>query len=95
MIIKFENQMRSLKSLALNLLSKKIIVNGYEIKHFRGDSISINGNAYLASLNDAIEICENSKYPCRTCGEFVAHEGDVWDFDPDYHYCGREPRCCP
>lgn len=34
-------------------------------------------------------------YPCRVCQE----ESDIYcepeEFDPDMHYCGRSPSCCP
>ena len=34
-------------------------------------------------------------YPCRSCGELHQIEYDLEDFDPDMHYCGSGPHCCP
>jgi len=34
------------------------------------------------------------EYPCRSCGEYTCVE-DPENFDPDYHYCGRNQWCVP
>lgn len=33
-------------------------------------------------------------YPCQGCEEQSVVE-DIEDFNPDMHYCGGSPRCCP
>lgn len=33
-------------------------------------------------------------YPCCGCGEETHVEEPVC-FDPSFHYCGKDPRCCP
>lgn len=33
-------------------------------------------------------------YPCRVCDKDHVVE-DHKDFDPDMHYCGGSPSCCP
>lgn len=32
---------------------------------------------------------------CVSCGDVTDIECDIKDFDPDMHYCGKDPRCCP
>lgn len=32
---------------------------------------------------------------CRVCSEWCDIYCDPADFDPDMHYCGRSPGCCP
>ena len=45
-------------------------------------------------------LCYNSQgdeyiiFPCTVCGERT-EVVEVVDFDPDYHYCGGSPSCCP
>lgn len=34
-------------------------------------------------------------YPCKVCDLNVSIVCDPWEWDPDYHYCGRSPSCCP
>ncbi len=33
-------------------------------------------------------------HPCIVCEEATTVE-EIENFDPDMHYCGRSPRCCP
>lgn len=32
---------------------------------------------------------------CRSCGKWCDICCDPADFDPNMHYCGGSPRCCP
>lgn len=34
-------------------------------------------------------------FPCNVCGEDTEVYCEPDEFDPDYHYCGGSPRCCP
>ncbi len=34
-------------------------------------------------------------YPCRGCQEDCDINCEPDEFDPDMHYCGGSPRCCP
>lgn len=34
-------------------------------------------------------------YPCRSCDEDAPILCDPTEFDPDYHYCGKNQWCCP
>jgi hypothetical protein len=38
---------------------------------------------------------ESFVYPCRSCGESTDVECDPEEFDPDYHYCGKDQYCMP
>lgn len=32
---------------------------------------------------------------CKSCGEDSPIFCDPEEYNPDFHYCGRSPRCCP
>lgn len=39
-------------------------------------------------------------FPCHCCGDshqadYLGCEEDLDNFDPDMHYCGKNPSCCP
>lgn len=34
-------------------------------------------------------------FSCVSCGEDTPVYCDPEEFMPEYHYCGRSPRCCP
>lgn len=34
-------------------------------------------------------------YPCRCCDELHEIICDPSEFNADYHYCGKSPRCMP
>ena len=36
-----------------------------------------------------------TEYPCRVCGEVSEIYCEPHEFDPEMHYCGRSPHCCP
>lgn len=36
-----------------------------------------------------------TEHPCRVCGEVSEIYCEPHEFDPEMHYCGRSPRCCP
>ena len=34
-------------------------------------------------------------YPCRSCGRDFPLQCEPEEFDPNFHYCGRNKHCCP
>lgn len=36
-----------------------------------------------------------TQYACCVCEEYSDINCDPWEFDPDMHYCGGSPSCCP
>lgn len=34
-------------------------------------------------------------YPCRSCGDNCPINCDPEEFNEDWHYCGKDPHCCP
>jgi hypothetical protein len=35
------------------------------------------------------------EYRCVKCNEYSPIYCEPSEFDPNYHYCGRSPHCCP
>ena len=34
-------------------------------------------------------------YPCCVCGDDCPINCEPEEFDEDWHYCGKNPHCCP
>lgn len=50
-------------------------------------------NAHECLIDDEGVISD--EYPCRSCEEIISIECEPHEFDPDMHYCGGSPSCCP
>jgi len=57
--------------------------------------VTIDGHKTELDAADALDICETNKYPCNRCGDSHEIECEVWELDPDYHYCGKNQWCMP
>lgn len=49
----------------------------------------------LAEAEGQFEITAKFYAPCVSCGDRTEIYCDIIDHDPDMHYCGKDPRCCP
>jgi hypothetical protein len=49
----------------------------------------------LLDYNNEVDSIGELEYPCVVCDELTALMCDPNEFDPDMHYCGRSPSCCP
>jgi len=64
-------------------------------KKYKWSETGVMAVSYLLDYNDS-DCRENELvYPCRVCGELVFIECMCVEFDPDRHYCGSSPACCP
>lgn len=66
---------------------------GYKHDHIvqqHGNTVYIDGEPSILDLEEAHEICEGGSAPCTSCGKTYEIEVDLWDHDPDMHFCGSQ-----
>lgn len=49
----------------------------------------------LEPFNSENTLLEDLVYPCVVCQDDALIYVDPSCFDPEYHYCGKNRRCCP
>ena len=64
-----------------------------EIQSEKNDALKDKAKDALLTYNDDLE--GDLVYPCNSCGKPTELLCEVDEFDPNYHYCGENPWCCP
>lgn len=61
----------------------------------RADALPMTWEEWEEEGTVRVDVLGRPMAYCRVCGEDTEVYCEPEHFDPDYHYCGGSPRCCP